>query len=153
MKKEVLIAVVSGLILGLIITFGIYTANKSLEQQKLKQSQGEISVTPPPSSDLSQKTLTITSHQTNDLVNQSDITLSGIAWPGAIIAVISETDQVLLQADEEGIFATDVTLIKGFNELTIVASDETNTTQTQNLIITYSTTELIPPQTEESQDQ
>jgi len=142
MKKEVLIAVLSGLALGLIITFGIYTANRALELQKAKQAEKtEIQPTPPPNS-TADKELTITSPEPNDLFNQSEITLSGIAWPEAIIAVITEKGEQLLQADDEGIFSVKLNLVKGFNEITVLANDEINETKSQSLIVTYSTTEI-----------
>jgi len=143
MKKEVLIAVVSGLILGLIITFGIYTTNRSLGQQRLKKIAEEENIVPsaPPSSTINKK-LSIISHQNFDLINQSKITLSGIAWPEAVIAVITESNQFLSECDEEGNFTVDFNLIKGFNEITVIATDETGEMQKQNLVITYSTHEI-----------
>lgn len=144
MKKEALIAVISGLVLGLIVTLGIYTANKSLEQQKLKKQASSLT-NPIPSPDSSlnlQKTITVTSHANFDLVNQSEITLSGIAWKDAVVALLTEDDEYLIQADAEGIFSFKFDLIKGFNELTVIASDDTGDSQTLPLIITYSTTEI-----------
>lgn len=153
MKKEVLIAIVSGLILGLIVTLGIYTANKSLEQQRAKK-EAATQTSPLPSPPLTaQKTLDITSHENFDLINQSAITLSGIAWPEAVIALMTEGDNQLIQTDDEGIFSFKFKLVKGFNEITLIATDETNQAQTQNLILTYSTSEIeLPEETEEAQE-
>jgi len=153
MKKEVLIAIVSGLILGLIVTLGIYTANKSLEQQRAKK-EAATQTSPLPSPPLTaQKTLDITSHENFDLINQSTITLSGIAWPEAVVALMAENDNQLIQADDEGIFSFKFKLVKGFNEITVIATDETNETQTQNLILTYSTSKIeLPEETEETQE-
>jgi hypothetical protein len=148
MKKEVIIAIVSGLILGLIITFGIYTANRSLSQQKAKEAQSETPVSPSPTT-TQQKTLTIVTPEPNDLVNQSELTVSGVAWPEAVIAIISETNESLIQADEEGVFSLKLELVKGFNELKIIATDESGETQSQNLIVTYSTSEIEPEPSEE----
>jgi len=150
MKKEVVIAIVSGLILGLIVTLGIYTANKSLEQQKAKKAAADQTA-PLPSPPLAdQKTLEITSHENFDLINQSAITLSGIAWPEAVIALMTENKQQLTQADDEGIFSFKFNLVKGFNEITLIATDEANDSQTQNLVLTYSTATIeLPEETQE----
>lgn len=145
MKKEVLIAVVTGLILGLIITMGIFTANRSINQQRVKkQLQQSPAIVLPPSEN-NTKTLNLTSHESFDLLDESDIKLSGVAWTNAVIALITETDTQLIQADEEGIFVFSVRLIKGFNEITLVATDETGFTQSLNLVLTYSTTQLDQP--------
>lgn len=143
MKKEVIIAIIIGLLIGLIFTLGISTANKALNQQKAnKLTPQESGNSLTPSNNNQQKTLTVTSHENFDLINQSEITLSGIAWPNAVIALMTETKTKLTQADSEGIFTFTITLIKGFNEITLIAADETNTTQTQNLVLTYSTSKI-----------
>ena len=89
-----------------------------------------------------QKTLTVTSHENFDLINQSETALSGIAWPNAVIALMTETQTRLIQADSEGIFTFQINLIKGFNEISLIATDETNIAQTQNLVLTYSTSKI-----------
>lgn len=144
MKKEVLIAVIAGLVLGLVITMGIYTANRSLNQQRAKKVMQN---TPAPTAlpaNFNNKTLNLTSPESFDLVEKSDLTLSGVAWPEAVVALITEAGSQIIRADEEGIFVFETRLIKGFNEITVIASDETGTTQTQNLVITYSTTKIEP---------
>lgn len=138
MKKEVLVAIISGLILGLIVTFGIFTANRSLEKQK-QQSQTEASESPAASDTLINKSLTIIYPYPNALVDQPDLEISGIAWPNAVIAIITEDDEIILTANQEGAFVHSIKLIKGFNELTIIAADEVNESHSQNLIVTYST--------------
>lgn len=146
MKKEVLIAVLSGLIIGLIITVGIYTANRSLEQQKAKKISQTQTPQPAAQADQTQKLLTITSHENFDLIDQSEITLSGIAWPDAVVALMTEKDNQITSADSDGIFSFQFKLIKGYNEISLVAADETGSTQTQNLVLTYSTTKIELPE-------
>lgn len=144
MKKEVLIAIIAGLVLGLVITMGIYTANRSLNQQRAKKLMQN---TPAPTTmpgNFSNKTLNITSHESFDLMDTSALTLSGIAWPNAVVALISEADSQITRADAEGIFIFETRLIKGFNEIAVIASDETGATQTQNLVLTYSTNKIEP---------
>lgn len=150
MKKEVLIAVLSGLIIGLIITVGIYTANRSLEQQKAKKISQTQTPQPTPQADQNQKLLTITSHENFDLIDQSEISLSGIAWPDAVVALMTEKDNQITTADSDGIFSFKFSLIKGYNEISLVAADETGTTQTQNLVLTYSTTKIELPEWNQS---
>lgn len=143
MKKEVLIAIVAGLILGLIITIGIYTANRSLNQQRTKkqvQSQPSPSLSP-----LATKNLNLTSHESFDLVSDSQISLGGVAWPGAVLALISEADNQIIAADNEGVFVFTAKLVKGFNEITVAAADESGTVINQNLVITYSTNTFDQP--------
>ncbi len=144
MKKEVIIAIIAGLVLGLVITMGIYTANRSLSLQRNKKlSQNSATPTALPAG-INNKTLNITSHESFDLVDSGDVTLSGVAWPEAIVALISEADSQIIRADEEGIFVFETRLIKGFNEIAVIAGDETGVTQTQNLVLTYSANKIDP---------
>jgi hypothetical protein len=146
MKKEVIIAIIAGLILGLIITVGIYTANRSLNAQKNKKiTQSQPLPTAIPNA-ASEKSLNITSHENFDLVDEPQVAISGVAWPKAVVALLSEKDSQMTEADEEGIFSFTTTLIKGFNEITLIAADDTATTKTQNLVLTYSTTAIELPE-------
>ncbi|KKS79018.1 MAG: hypothetical protein UV54_C0044G0007 [Candidatus Beckwithbacteria bacterium GW2011_GWA2_43_10] len=143
MKKEIIIAIVVGLFIGLIFTLGISTANKAINQQKAKKlTPKESGNSLTSTNNNQQKTLTITSHENFDLINQSEISLSGIAWPKAVIALIAENQTKLIQADAEGIFIFKFNLIKGFNEITLIATDETNATKTENIVLTYSTSKI-----------
>lgn len=144
MKKEVILAIVAGLILGLIITMGIYTANRSVNQLKAKK---QLQNTPAPSlqpANANNKTLDLTSHESFDLVDDSEINLSGVAWSNAVVALISESDSQITRADKEGIFIFKTKLIKGFNEITIIATDEGGTTSTQNIVLTFTTSKILP---------
>ncbi len=143
MKKEIIIAIVVGLFIGLIFTLGISTANKAINQQKAKKlTPKESGNSLTSTNNNQQKTLTITSHENFDLINQSEVSLSGIAWPKAVIALIAENQTKLIQADAEGIFIFKFNLIKGFNEITLIATDETNATKTENIVLTYSTSKI-----------
>ncbi|MFH2061764.1 MAG: hypothetical protein ABIJ43_02150 [Candidatus Beckwithbacteria bacterium] len=143
MKKEALIAIVVGLILGLIITVGIYTANRSINQLKAnKVAKSDTTATPLPPNQPEEKSLEITSHESFDLINQSEVTLSGIAWSDAVIALLTEDQELLTTADPDGIFSFNFDLIKGYNEIQVIATDDTGETNSKSLILTYSTTKI-----------
>lgn len=142
MKKEVFIAIFAGLIIGLIITVGIFTANRSLEQQKNKSNPAAVTPTASFSPNQAQSTISLTSHENFDLVDKPEISLSGLAWPNAVIALMAENKNLFTVADAEGIFTFSLNLIKGYNEITLIASDPTGATATSNLVLTYSTTKI-----------
>lgn len=146
MKKEVIIAVIAGLVLGLVITMGIYTANRSLNAQRAKKLQ-QNSPGPSPTPVANAKSVSITSWQNFDLTDSADANIAGIAWPGAVVALLTDTGSQMLQADSEGIFSFNIRLIKGFNELSLIASSETTPAVVQNLVLTYSTNKIELPAT------
>lgn len=150
MKKEVLLAIGVGFALGLIITFGIWTANKSLKKANIAKiatvfstpSPTTISSTPVPSP-ISNTALTITSPEDESLVATDTINITGKASPKSIISVTYEEGQMLAEADVNGNFTVGVDLIGGYNTIVITATDPlTGVESSQTLIVTYSTAKI-----------
>src|SRR4030042_2488661 len=130
MKKEILIAIIIGFILGLVITFGIWTANKSLQENN-KTQQTEVGETQPIVTGTSpaegQIPLVISSPENNVLVNQEKIEISGQTAAQATVIILYEEGEEVFQADEEGEFTQEITLVGGANRIKITAlNDEGN---------------------------
>jgi hypothetical protein len=146
MKKEIGIAIVIGFILGLIITFGIWTANKSIKEnastQKEETLQNVVSKEEKSPTIEEKLTLKILSPENNALVNEAKIKITGKTLPNINIVILSEENENILQSDEQGQFIQEITLASGTNEIKISAFDnngaETNTT----LDLVYSKSEI-----------
>ena len=149
MKKEVFLAVAIGFGLGLVITFGIWTANKSLKDAQQAQpsptpeptSTPITSVSPTPSSPIT-LTLTVTSPEDESLVNKDTVTVTGKTAAGSSVAIVSETGEQIVTADESGNFTADVELEGGYNNLTITAFNSAGNSNSQTLTITYTTAKV-----------
>lgn len=141
MKKEVIIAILVGLVLGLIITFGIYTANQAVKKQNQTTNLPSNGAHPSPSPIAAGK-LEITEPEDNLVVNQSKITVSGITEAKNAVAVLTEESEQLILADEEGVFSTEVVLVSGANEIKIITMDKNNQKQEKFLTIVYSTAKI-----------
>lgn len=144
MKKEILIAIIIGFILGLVITFGIWTANKSL-QQNSKTQQTEVSETQPIVTETSpegQIPLIISSPENNALVNQEKIEIVGQTVAQATVIILYEEGQEVFQADEKGEFTQEITLVGGANEIKITALDEEGNEANKSLNLVYSSAEI-----------
>lgn len=149
MKKEVLLAISIGFILGLIITFGIYTANKSL---KSLPTSGQIPTSTPPANQPTSTpaptlkpgefSLTITEPADEALVTQNSLVLKGKTASGAVISVLSETSQTQTTANDSGDFSATISLEGGFNRITVTAYDKDGKTASQSLMVTYTTAQL-----------
>ena len=74
MKKEILIAILIGFILGLIITFGIWTANKSLkdnqEEQPPRKTGGVSVLTPEEAEELKKQISLEITEPTNNSISE-----------------------------------------------------------------------------------
>ncbi len=148
MKKEVLLAISIGFALGLVITFGIWTANKSLAGLKSKNPESPTPMQTVLASPAAKPTtapttgLTITSPEDETFTNKNSITISGKATPSARVVILYEGDYDILLADASGNFTDDIALIAGFNSITVSAFDAAGAESTQELVITYSTAKI-----------
>lgn len=143
MKKEVILAISIGFALGLIITFGIWTANQSLKN--LPQPSPKASVAPSPSPVSSSAALVISSPDDESLVATDTTPLSGTTIPNATLLVVSENSEQTAVADASGNFSLDVNLITGFNTITVYSYAADGQETSQSLTITYSTAKINSP--------
>ncbi len=146
MKKEVILAIVIGFALGLVITFGIWTANKSLKAlptSKQASPTPEIVVATPTTSDTSTAiSLSLTTPADESLVNSNKVTVSGKTLAGATIVIIDEDNQQIITADDQGNFSKEVNLIAGYNEIRITAYDKNGNKAEQSVVVTYTSAKI-----------
>ncbi len=154
MKKEVFLAIIIGFGLGLIITYGIWIANKSLKDlpknTASKESSSPTTAPNPTSSptDSSNQTpssginLSISSPENESLVTNNTVTITGTTTAGATIAILHEKGELLIEADPSGNFSSDLVLEGGYNLITLTAHDSTGNQISKNLMLTYTTSKI-----------
>ena len=143
MKKEILIAILIGFVLGLVITFGIWTANKSLKEgTTVNQTQETISNTTPTLTQEQAMPLTIISPEDNNLLNQEKVQIVGKTFPQATVATVYPDGEKIIEADENGDFTLDITLVGGGNEINISVFDNQGNEAQKTLNLVYSTAEI-----------
>ncbi len=144
MKKEVLLSIIIGIILGFGI-MGIGWINRSGGFSNLSQKTDVIpSVSPTPTTTQSiERTekiqLSITKPENEIVVSQEKLDISGKTQPLATVVIIWEEGEDILVADEEGVFETQISLLGGPNEIEITAYGDNDDETKKILTITYST--------------
>lgn len=138
MKKEFIWAIISGFGLGLVITYGVWSARKALKPEPKKAELVEVSPTPTPQIIF----LKIEKPQDESIIEEEKTILSGRSKPRSVLAIFTEEGEQILEADEEGKFETEIRLIEGANEITVIAFDEEGNEASQSMTIVYSTAEL-----------
>ena len=102
MKKEVFVAIIIGIAIGAIITFGVHTAKVALQNQDQEtedvSNQIPSELTPSASNHL----LTINSPHPDQIIEDDDIDITGITSSNSFISAISETSQAVAVADDQG---------------------------------------------------
>lgn len=139
MKKEVLIAVIVGFSLGLIITFGVYRAQKSIKERSNNQNATQESLLEDKNTDIP---LSLTQPEDGSITDKDTITIGGITKKNAIVSVISPEDHKITQADELGNFSVEFSLDGGENQIQIKSFSDDETTQEKSISVVYSTYEF-----------
>lgn len=152
MPKEITFAIVIGFILGILIMFGIYTANKAINKQS-QEVKTETSPTPSPSPTTTENFLTITEPADEELFNKPEIVVSGKTAPGAAIAFMVEDDEIFIEADEDGFFSQEIELEAGVNSIKIISTDNFGSQAEANLTLTYSTKVKLEPPSETDENE
>ncbi len=122
MKKEIIIAIIVGILLGLVITYGIYISKNTQENNQ----QTSVSETVLGSDDLEINQNQLAIHQPLDgtVVEEAVISVTGTSLANNFIVVFVGDEEIITHADESGNFSTEVKLNSGGNILTIFAIDE-----------------------------
>jgi len=112
MKKEVALAIIIGFAIGLVITYGIYTAQKALQSHTVTDSSSKPTTDQTPEQD---RTLHIVSPENETVASEKSTTLAGTTSPNSYVVILTTDQEYLTQADENGNFAKEITLEAGAN--------------------------------------
>ena len=135
MRREVIIAIVAGLLVGVAIGFGIWRANKFLSpKQESRRGTPAVKETVGALIDL-----LIYSPEDNIVVAKDFVVVEGKTNPKATIVVLANTGEIILTAGKEGKFSQEVRLESGANEITFVAYSDEGEEVRKTLTVVYST--------------
>jgi hypothetical protein len=150
MNKDALLATIIGFGVGLILT-GLVFVGPSLFKSFPSFSMPKITwpnffgsktnLKPTPTPTKVNESLTVEAPLPESVETRSEILVSGKAKPRAIIVVETPDTEAVVVANEEGAFATKVTLTEGKNDI-VVTSHEGQTIQTQIVTVFYTSVAL-----------
>lgn len=138
MKKEVLIAIFLGLSLGLVVTYGIYTARRSLTASSLKPSPTPLHSTPSPS----QSSLAISSPEDETIQSIKEARVVGTSTADSMIVVMVNNRPYVTNADSTGNFALPITLDPGSNVILTRSINEDGVAVEDERVVIYTTVSL-----------
>ena len=139
MRKEIIFAIIIGLLLGVMVTFGIYTANRALKKKSQPETITATTPTPSPTPLAPEISLEINQPEDNRLLTVSEATVSGKTSEETVVAILAEDSEYFVQADEESLFSEEIALIKGANHIKIVATDMLGNQAEEELTLVYTT--------------
>ena len=152
MRKEILLAIIVGILVGLGITFGLYLLRQQFGDTSTVDTieQSRLSETLPNETEEIQGSLTIQQPTPDTYTLESSIRVVGRSLPQSYIVVFVGTNEFITTADSDGDFSLTVTLAPGGNRVTIVATTPDGTQETVVRSVVYSEIDLNAPVATES---
>jgi len=148
MRKEILLAIVVGILVGLAITFGIYTIRQQLFRNQtpatIEESRSAGVATPTPTAS---STLTLQKPEQDFLTAEDSVQIVGRALPESYIVILANETEYITSADQDGDFSQEVALEAGGNKLTVVSIASTGEQETITRNVVFSTIDLDAPAT------
>jgi hypothetical protein len=123
MRKEVLLAVVIGISLGLLITFGVYQSRRNISDAQKDQVQ-DVLKNPVLDENEDNSQLAITSPEDNLITDSQRLIVSGNTNANNFVVVFVNNEEMISSADESGNFSKEVRLDQGANVLTIYSINQ-----------------------------
>lgn len=137
MKREVLIAIITGFVIGLAITFGVYKAQQWYQDSLEDQSVDPTPTPQPQAMEVDTVGLEILEPEQFDFVETDQVELVGVAPANAFITVSTPSQDLLVQADEQGEFETTVDLDPNVNPIQVTSLTLDGQKQEQSITVTY----------------
>ena len=123
MKKELSLAVLIGLILGLIITYGVYRARRA-EQETAVQTTESIAGQVEGEPLASNQVITLSSPADESVQAFPEIKIAGTTKPNIFVIIFIDEDEFITTADNTGNFAIEGKLTAGGNVISVQTLDE-----------------------------
>lgn len=139
MRKEIIFAIIVGVLVGTVVTYGVYVANKSLAN-KIKGVDPKTNTIPIPSSTPEPEvTLTITNPENGLVLTEQEINIEGKTQKDCIVTISSGNEDYIIESDDNGFFSQKINLEKGANTVLVTATNINKISETKTLNIVYST--------------
>jgi hypothetical protein len=136
MKKEMLVAVVIGFLLGLVITYGIYRLRISSNRKTANPVTSPASSAAPNASD---SLITIHSPEDGRVQKEKSTTVTGSTIPEVYVVLFVNNTEYIRQSDGDGNFSFEVSLEDGSNLLTVKVLTEDGKTVTKERTVVVTT--------------
>lgn len=133
MKKEILLAIIGGCLLGLIIGFGLWRLNLAFSVAKNSNKEGNEN-----QENTGKFSIELNKLSNNDVFYENPVTFSGITKANSKIVISSENKDYFLTSDNKGNFEQNIELIGGVNQIIITAFDLAGKKVEKKILVVYS---------------
>jgi len=138
MRKELLIAIVVGLLFGLIIGFGIWRANSAIKKDQIAtESTGvyeEKTDDAPGQEPATAADLVVSSPQEYDVITQNPAVISGLTSANTDVIISTESKDYIVTSKSGGDFSAEIQLSPGLNQILITSLENAQEQKILNLV-------------------
>lgn len=139
MKKEIVLAICLGLLLGLIVTYGVYRARVSLDEPAISDSVFSSATPLPTTTEAAHNSITLLSPEDESVQDTAEVKVIGTTDPNAQVVIFVNDVPHILTSDTSGNFSITDTLKAGPNRITVQTIDEDGNTAQIERVVTFST--------------
>jgi len=141
--KEITVAVIIGLFIGLLVVGGILRARSAINQLSTNSDHSLPSSSQPPSPNDEQGGLFLSLITAdNQVVNTPTITVTGKTLPTAYVVLNSEKGDFIIVPNDLGTFSQEISLVKGANSILVTVYEDNGNHQAITLTIVYTSAEI-----------
>lgn len=138
MQKEFLAAIVIGLLVGSLLTFGVYRARRSLTTPNPADTNPIATTQPDDQSDQPLDTNLLIRQPVNEsIVSEPQLTVTGETRPEAFVVIVQDDQSFFTTADQTGNFSLSLELADGINPLTILTVTSQGDTFREVVTVSY----------------
>lgn len=141
MRKELIVAIVFGILFGCLIAYGLWMTNSKLsakdiplEESASLQGVSNVHAPNPPQ----QLQVELTNVEDNEAFDTSSISVSGLTQPDIWVAIGTEKKDYITKSNHDGLFEEQVDLTFGINDLTITVFDANGNSRIHTTRVVYS---------------
>lgn len=144
MRKEMIVAIVFGLILGLVLTYGFYRARLAMgpRPNPIATPTPGTSASPTPNNN---GQLTLLSPADESVQAERSTTITGKTIPNTTVVILVNDDEEITMADATGNFSQQRTLKSGSNVITITVLEESGALITAERTVIVANPEGLNP--------
>jgi hypothetical protein len=146
MKKEILIAILLGLSLGLFITYGLYRTRNAANDNQALNVEDTLSSSPEIEA---LSTLVLHFPDDESIVDEAEIPIAGDTEPNNFVVIFVNKQEYITTADSTGAFSISAELEAGSNVIVVHSLDEDGNETVEERVVIFTTQPLT--QTEEDE--
>lgn len=141
-RKEITIAIIIGLLVGLVVVGGIIRARSALSGITPPDiSIGRAKPTSSPTSGQDSHFLDLTTPD-NQVVYTDSLILEGLTLPNTYIVILGEKSEYIIVPNDIGGFSQEVSLVNGANTIQVTSYQDDGNKEVKTLSIIYTTAEI-----------